>query len=338
MFAKLRSSFRVVAYALIAVATVPLHAACAQDAPALIGVTADQLKTLLPNAQDLSGFAPTRPLSDRWPQELQGKPAPDGIGINKVQQGAGGKTTQFSIITRLWYSQNEKYTVDMTVRLYSSPQTAHDAILDDFVNIQAVYHEGAFSGSPIGDESWFYYGPTPSNRLVYRFGKVTVWVGGSLTFNASKQGGHEPFPMSSVEAIGNTILMRLARNPELTGVPTQAARVAVNGQQMPARSALLIGKQLYVPVTEFAKAAGWKSQWDAKTGALTLTNPMNKQQPITLAAGSTAVSEKGKARPVSLQSALLKEANQPVMLLDDLLTLTKGRIANRTGNSFRITV
>ncbi len=140
------------------------------------------------------------------------------------------------------------------------------------------------------------------------------------------------FPNSAIEAVAYQFLLRASQQPELTGVTAQQAQVAVNGQALP-KGALLIGKQVYVPVQAFAKAMGLTSRWDSKTGALTLSGAGRKT--VALTAGNTAT-KRGEIAGASLKVPVLKQAGQPVMTLDDLLTLTGGRVTGHSGNTVQV--
>ena len=112
----------------------------------------------------------------------------------------------------------------------------------------------------------------------------------------------------------------------------QQAQVAVNGHALP-KGAILVGKQVYVPVQAFAKAMGLTSRWDSKTGSLTLSGAGRKT--IALTAGSTAT-KRGTVAGASLTVPVLKQSGQPVMTLEDLLTLTGGRIVGQSGGKVQV--
>lgn len=309
-----------------------------QIAPALPVITAAQLKMLLPDENDLQGFVRIRPAFDT-PERIKAQPIPDIIIVNKTSHSPSGRTNTTTGIARALYSQDEIYLINMSLRLYDSAATAHYELTSFRERAQTAYRLLAADPSA-DDETWLndtglVTGIVPSCVLLFRRGRTTVIVQGSLTMRAENEGGHQPLSAESVLAIGNMIDLRLARQALFARAPAKAALVAVNGTELPAQAALLVGKQLYVPVTEFAKAAGWTSQWNVTTGRLTLTSPT--QQQITLAAGSTAVKQGDTAAP-ALKCPVLKEANQPVMVLSDLLTLTKGRITEQQGNSFKVAV
>ena len=90
---------------------------------------------------------------------------------------------------------------------------------------------------------------------------------------------------------------------------------------------------VYVPVGAFAQAMGLMSQFDPKTGALTLSGTGRKT--VALTAGSTAATV-GGAKVAALSVPVLKQAGQPVMTLDDLLTLTGGKITGRSEGKVQV--
>lgn len=309
-----------------------LDPASAQNAPATAGITAAQLQALLPDEQDLQGFVRIRPAFDT-PERIKPQPIPDIIKLNTSAAGINGRTNSVPGIARALYSQSGFYIVTMALSLYDSAATAHNHVTMGRKLTQQMFQ--LIQLDPSADEETWFNSNRNGSTLFFRRGKAVISASGGLTGPPEQARGHEPFPPESVLAIGQMIDLRLARQFLLTSAPSHGVRVAVNGTTLPAQAALLVGKQLYVPVTEFAKAAGWQSQWNVTTGMLTLTSPT--QQHITLAAGSTAVKQGDTAAP-ALKSPVLKEANQPVMVLADLLVLTKGRIIEQQGNSFKITV
>jgi len=132
--------------------------------------------------------------------------------------------------------------------------------------------------------------------------------------------------------VAGQVLLRASQEARLTGVSAHDARLAVNGHALP-KNALLVGKQTYVPVREFAKAMGLTSGWNAKTGALTLSGP--KQKTVALTAGSMAATV-GGAKAAALAVPVLKDGGEPVMALSDLLRLTGGRVTGRVGNTVQV--
>lgn len=298
-------------------------------------VTQEQMESLALDDQDLPNFVRTRPngVVQGWTQEEQqslftGKPTPDMVRLNlDLAESWPARIGTYSNLRREIYSEDGTYEMDVVIWLCDSPDTARYE-LENFVQTrQVVYKPGSFSGaSRLGDDSWV-ISDSPNNAMICRYGNMVVLVGGRASYVAGKNGISKVFPPQAVEAAVGTILLRGARQAKLTGIPVNAALVAVNGKPL-GMGALMTGKQVYVPVAEFAKAMGMQSQWNAKTGALTLTG--TKQKPITLTAGSMA--GKVGTTTVALQTPVLKEAGQPVMTLQDLLTLTGGRITSRKGS------
>lgn len=225
------------------------------------------------------------------------------------------------------------YFLSIEVFLCDSSETAETALNSYKFSSSGVFKAGTFFGkNNIGDESWILRGGgTSSNVLIFRAGRLMGVITGSQSRLSTPRGPTMRFPSAAIEAVANTVLLRAARQPDLTGIFAQTARLTVNGSPLSGNS-LTVGKQVYVPAMEFAKAMGLQSQWDEKTGTLTLSGP--NQQPITVTATSTDARVGQKS--VSLKTPVLKEANQPVMALDDLLTLVKGKVISREGNAVEV--
>ena len=313
-------------------------------------VTADQLQVLVPDEQDLQGFTRIRPAGEMPLSEVYSQaekkwihpvsPAErmeDKIIVDKdATESPFGwvplpdHSGTFSQIIRSLYSRDDTYHLTITANVCDSAETAKREITQFVHSCSAPFQPGTFrSSTPIGEESWI--NPSGYSTLICRYGRLVVIIDGMRTGLASRQSSRTPFPPSAVEAVAYQILLQASRQAKLTGVSTQDAHVAVNGKPLDT-SALMASRQVYVPVAEFAKAMGMQSQWNAKTGALTLTKAA--QKPITLTAGSTA-GKVGTAE-VALTTPVLKEAGQPVMTLHDLLTLTGGRIVSQKGTAIAV--
>ncbi len=221
------------------------------------------------------------------------------------------------------------YRLHMTVWLCDTPQAAQSALEEYHINSNAFYHAGTLTGtSQIGDACEACTEYLPDKSLIFLAGKIVVLINADPSRTAISHGVELDFPDAAIEAVAYEILLRASQQPDLTGVTAQQAQVAINGQALP-KAALLVDKQVYVPVQVFAKAMGLTSQWDSKTGALTLSGTGRK----TVALTATNV---GGAASAALKVPVLKQAGQPVMTLDDLLTLTGGRVTGRSGNTVQV--
>ncbi|MBV9849229.1 MAG: hypothetical protein JO250_06025 [Armatimonadetes bacterium] len=308
-------------------------------------VTRQQMQALLPDEQDLQGFTRVRPAgevpltatysqdSGKWVQPVS--PATrleDGVDLNKdLARVHPGQMGIVSHLSRRLYSVDGIYTISMLVKLYDSTDNAHKEVNDFRQGSQSILMPGTFSShDSIGDESWF--NPNGYSTLIYRYGKMVVLIDGSRSWTAGKQGSQPAFSPQVVETVAQTILLRASRQANLIRVPRREVRLTVNGRALSGIAAVP-GGQLYVPVANFAKAAGLQNQWKAKTGALMLTSPTH--QPISVTAGSTAA--RVGIKDVALLTPVLKEGGQPVMTLHDLLTLVGGRVAQK-GDTLQVTV
>ena len=310
-----------------------------------------QLRSLVPDEQDLRGFTSIRPAGElpstssysrsqhKWAEPISPtSPLQDEIVVNAdASQGQSGwaqllnHSGKFDQITRSLYDSNSLYQLTMTINVCDSLDMAKDEVYEYLRGCSTRFQPGAFSSSSaIGDESWF--NPSGYSTLIFRAGKSVVVIAGTKSHTASREGDIPPFPERTVEAVADQILFRSAQQPELTGVSAQEAHVDVNGLALP-KNALLIAGQMYVPVTEFAKAMGLTTQWNAKSGALMLSGVGHKT--VTLTAGSVIASVNGRAS-APLKTPVLKQNGEPVMTLADLLAVTGGRVVGHDGNSVRV--
>ena len=304
------------------------------------GATQQQLQTLIPDQQDLQGFIRV------WPAgEFINPDGSSRAGVIEDQVVVDGREDEYhpgwvtlpdhagrmSQIKRSLYSESGEFHLVMTINICDAPETAHLEVQEFLHACSAPLQQGTFSGaSVIGDESWFK--PGGYSTLIGRSGRVVFLIEASRSFLASRRGNSPHFPEAAVEAVAYQILLCASQQSALTGVPTQNTRLAVNGHALP-QNALLVGKQTYVPVREFARAMGLTSGWDAKTGALTLTGAGRKA--VALTAGSTAATV-GGAKAAALAVPVLKDGGEPVMALSDLLALTGGRVTGHAGNTVQV--
>lgn len=304
------------------------------------GATQQQLQTLIPDQQDLQGFTRIRPLGEVTNPD--GSPQTGATEDQIVLDGQedeyhpgwatlpnqGGRMSQ---IKRSLYSESGEFELVMTMNICDAPEAAHLEVQHFLQVCSAPFQKGAFSSaSAIGDESWF--NPSGYSTLIGRTGRVVFLIDGSRSRLAGRQGNSPRFPEAAVEAVAYQILLRASQQAKLTGVPAQNAHLTINGHALP-KNALLVGKQTYVPVKEFAKAMGLTSGWDTKTGALTLSGP--KQKTVALTAGSTAATV-GGVKTAALVVPVLKDGGEPVMALSDLLRLMGGRVTGRKGNTVQV--
>ncbi|MDQ2731735.1 MAG: copper amine oxidase N-terminal domain-containing protein, partial [Armatimonadota bacterium] len=286
----------------------------AEITPAPQTVTASQLASLLPDEQDLQGFVRVRPAFETadWrdaeihhgtTQGVQPQPLPDGIKLNRDLNEIGpnaqlhGPTDRRglgSIIRRAMYSTDGVYTLNITLMICDSFNAARREVLDYMSHVQLRFLPGSFAGPlQLGNESWCNgrSGSPGSATMISRYGTIVFIISWGMSYHAARAGDYPLLAPDAMDAVANSILLRLAGEAQLTGVPVRTATVLVNGKQLPSQNALLSGGQVYLPVKEFAKAAGWKSQWNPTTGALALNAP--SQPPIQLMADSNAATDTG---------------------------------------------
>ena len=305
--------------------------AFAQNTAVSPAITQVQLAALSPDEQDLSNFVRIQPACDTW--DKQSRVLTDGFGLDEEflpLLPSGPNIEHVSTLYRLLYTSDAVYSIRIVVRLADTPASAKHVLFDSSMR-QTPFKHGTFdSPISIGDESWCSF--DGGSKLLFRAGRVVVDLSGELSNDARNSGNYPQFPHAALEAVAYQIMLRAAQQPELTDVTPEQASVKINGHALP-KNALMLGKQVYVPVAEFAKAMGLTSRWNAKTGVLTLSGAGHKT--VTLTAGSTAAKVGGMAA-AALKVPVLKQAGQPVMTLDDLLTLTGGRVTGRSGNTVQV--
>ena len=307
-------------------------------------MTAQKIQSLAPDQQDLQGFTRLRPAGALLPKDvpLDGRlvavPSPIAQTEDHVQTRADRtdnppywrQGTICDRVERTLYSDSGLYELDMTITLYDTPEVAKEDLKDSIRTSSGRFQPGSFtSPEAIGDESWFLPQNGKFKMLTFRLGRMVVLVEGSRSRLAITD---LEFPPAAVEAVAYQILLRASQQAKLTGTAAQDTRLAVNGHAL-SNNALLVGKQTYVPVREFAKAMNLTSGWDAKTGALTLTGP--KRKTVALTAGSTAAMV-GGVKVAALAVPVLKDGGEPVMALSDLLALTGGRVTGYAGNTVQV--
>lgn len=317
-----------------------------------------QLRSLVPDEQDLQGFVRIRPvgeLADGWTPPVWSpvthsfeeplSPAAalnddietaTPLSISMSDKEAFATPSGYSQIERVLYSQNGTYRLDIRLILNAPPSGADLALSDlplrQVFPSQAVPKKGTFdSDEAIGQESWVFPATGSSCAMMFRAGKVMAFISGDISASAARRGARKTFPKAAIEAVAYQILLRSAQQVALTGVSTQSAHLAVNGHALP-KNALRLAGQTYVPAAEFAKAMGMVSHWNNKTGMLTFSKPGH--QLIALTADSTAASIDG-AKAV-LTVPVLKQKGQPVMTLADLLKVTGSRIVGHEGNTVQV--
>ena len=312
------------------------------------GATQQQLQTLAPNEQDLQGFIRVLPGSDTpsllnngnatAAPQVSAKPIKDTIFLRNDPTSTPywafvfSETVSVGAIKRLFQSADGTFVLDVAVILCDSPEAAHEQ-LSHLHWTAGMWKPGRWTGPEmIGDESLALVENGRIQTLAFRYGSLLALIEGSRSnrsFMFNRALTIQTMPPAAVEAIAYQIVLRASQQAKLISGPAQNTRLAVNGHALP-KNVLLVGKQTYVPVREFAKAMGLTSGWDAKTGALTLSGP--KRRTVALTAGSTQATV-GGARAAALTVPVLKDGGEPVMALSDLLTLTGGRITGQVGNT-----
>ena len=308
-----------------------------------------QLETVLPNPQMLQGFVSMQPAGEvyqlpQWsaaehkmvPSISEPEVLPDGFSPSIELKKTFGVDGTASRITCRLYSADGNYALGIQLVDCDSASTAQGYIESFRHQSQAFTVPGSTqSKSQIGDESWVDASTNGDTKLagwlMVRVGRLVMMVGGDTSNYGRQHAFYKRFPASALDAVAYQILLLTSQQTALTGVPAQNAHMAVNGHALP-KNALLVAGQTYVPVAEFAKAMGLTTQWNIKTGALTLSGTGHKT--VTLTADSTAATVGGAKSALTVP--VLKQAGQPVMTLTDLLAVTGGRVVGRSGDMVKI--
>ena len=301
-----------------------------------------QLRALALDEGELPGFSRVAPAGENPP--ISGVPSPAMTTQDQFWQPYTWAGTEPALVTqpehflkairRVLYSTDGMYFIEMRIEVCSTEADAKAQLQQFLRGSSAIFSEGTFTGSPvIGNESMFrpadFYGST----LIFRSGNEFVMVSGRQSAGSNRNGGPSyVFPTAAVEAVAYQLLLHASQQPELTGVTAQQVSMDVNGRALP-KGALRVAGRVYVPAQAFALAMGLTSRWDARTGALTLSGRGRKTVVVT--AGSTAATVGGVVSP-ALTVPVLKQAGQPVMALEDLLTLTGGHVVGRDGGTVRV--
>ncbi len=301
-------------------------------------VSKEELSALAPGERDLQGFTQVRPAGE-LPPVAEGSGAPARIDDIITEDldlsstwGARGKATSFS---RFLYSLDGQYRVNYTILVCDSSESA-------VTMVQAYHRQSSMPWTPgaygtdanLGEESWTHPSGPGGHSIMVRYGRLFLDVDGSLSNRAAREQVKAEFPPEAVEAIAETILLRLSRVASIAGKGSGSAAVAVNGQALPGRTTLVSGRPK-VAVADVAKLAGWKVAWDAKTGKVTLSRGGRQ---VRLAAGSMSATVGAEAKRVALKSPVLKDAGQPVMDLGELAGLLGGMVVEKTAERVSVKI
>ncbi len=294
----------------------------------------------LPPGPSLPVFAQTRPPNEIPPPagdvNYPAQRIADIVEFGKpLALDAAGTHVSVDRIVRRLYSVDGVYYARMELMVCASPGDAA-VLLDELARRGMVpWRPGAYGGQAcVGDASWTHVGGPSGHVLMFRFGPVVVEIDGSLSTAAARADLRAEFPPEAVEAIAETILLRLSRVASIAGKGSGSAAVAVNGQALPGRATLVSG-QPKVAVADVAKLAGWKVAWDAKTGKVALSRGGRQ---VRLAAGSMSATVGGGAKQVALKSPVLKDAGQPVMDLGELVGLLGGKVVEKTAERVSVKI
>ncbi len=231
------------------------------------------------------------------------------------------------------YSADGTYFIGMDVIVLGTPAEANEAMAKYELQSNGPWTAGSFSGAPIGDRAWCVRFNGASS-MMFVLGRTFVQVNCGPSNRAAREQVKAEFPPEAVEAIAETILLRISRVASIAGKGSGSAAVAVNGQPLPGRATLVSG-QPKVPVADVAKLAGWKVAWDAKTGKVTLSRG---GRTVNLAAGSMSATVGGEAKQVALKSPVLKDGGQPVMDLTELVGLLGGKVVEKTAERVSVRI
>ena len=288
-----------------------------------------QLATLVPDSQDLPGFASVR-------AETQ-MPVPDTFDINipasQFLPGIGADPTRTDVvsrITRCFYSTDGAYYIMIVVTLCQTPALASQTLDKARRGCSRTMTSGSFTSlAPTGDESWVPLQPR-NDFILFRAGRVEADVNaGTLPLGdrmPTAQPAVNSFPASALQAVADDVVLRIMQQASLTGVTSHQAHIAINGKPL-AGTALASGHMTFVPALAFARALGYQGRWNAKSGTLTLTE---KGRPDVLLTADSTQATVGR-RKVTLATPLLAEQGKPVGTVEGLAALLGGKVTRGQG-------
>lgn len=330
-----RELFRLSGCALAAGFAVLGDAAQAQD------VTREQLEALILGEADLQGFARALTTDGVW-RKGESNFLAEKVSLNRdlatLYPGLEGPGRR-GVVSSFWRgmeSDQSYHYFTMIVRLCDTAETAVEQLQYRRSQTSGILERGALTNSTeIGDLSYA-SGNERFKTIICQFGKVMADIHVGVSPDGMSKKVAE-FPPEAVEALAHLLLLRAARQPELTGVEARKPTVTVNGRAMPAGKCVRVGKRVYVPVSAFAPLAGAQARWDATTGELHLVRG-GLWRTLRFGDGK-AKTPQGASAP--LKVPLLKDGGEPVLLLDDLVMLLNGRVtqaAAADGDAYHVSL
>jgi hypothetical protein len=303
-------------------------------------ITRDTLESVMVSVHDLTGLAGTNAATGAWEKRTVG-PFSDRAGlnldmaiVNAGRTGAGTKGIVSYLRRGLDYqnradSEEGASYLEIWVVLCDSPDTALDQ-LNSLSQSSTPYQTGSFQAAdPLGDVSRFIRFE-PHHSLFIQCGNTAIRIGGTgATQIRRKQ--RPNLPCDTLEAVAHLMLLKAGKLPEQTGIAPSLPTILINGKTLPAGKARRIAGRVYVPVAEFAQAAGIRASWNRPRCELTLFPPSGGAYLLRF---GSAEAEDGDRR-VRLKVPLLREGEQAVMELSDLAALMGGRVTTQ-GNTYGI--
>ncbi|MEP6754567.1 MAG: copper amine oxidase N-terminal domain-containing protein [Chthonomonadales bacterium] len=219
------------------------------------------------------------------------------------------------------------YTEDMDYRLILSVKMCSSAVDSKTVSIHrygaAVPIHGHVAGlGEIGTASLYTDGFHPSMSFYQE--QLSAFIVGNKSRIGSRKNDIPGFPLESLDSIAYLILLKGARQPDLTGIVSRPANITVNDQPITTGKPIVMGKTIYVPAVDLAIKAGFTVNWDESTGKLVITG---KAGSTTFLAGYNKVAT-ASGKVVKLSIPVLKEGGLPVMSLIDLVDVLGGTVSN----------
>ena len=195
---------------------------------------AQQLRTVVPDEQDLQGFTRTVPAGEvylpeafsqsehKWYQPISPEvPAEDDIrqNVGAFEWMPGRLSTperadKVSRIERNLYSSDGVYHLQVRTLVCASPAVAAEELKNFRRGCSRALVPGSLtSNTMVGEESWV--PELPHNGFIaFRAGKVMVFVLGNETSVSARKGISAVFPAEALEAAAYQVLLRASQDPE----------------------------------------------------------------------------------------------------------------------------
>ena len=295
---------------------------------------ADQLISLVPSVADLRGFVrfsngdlmssfmqiePEKEFADL---NLMGRDRilTDTILFNEDEPPRNGEKIKTHHGGRMFYTVDTNYNLILSVKICSSAVTSKTISVHRYGAAVPIHGHVAGVGE-IGTASLYTDGFHPS--LSFYQDQLSAFIVGNKSRIGSRKNDIPGFPLENLDSIAYLILLKGARQPDLTGIVSRPANITVNDQPITAGKPIVMGKTIYVPAVDLATKAGFTVTWDEPTGKLVVTG---KAGSTTFLAGYNKV-KTADGKVVKLSIPVLKEGGLPIVSLMEFIDVLGGTVS-----------